>query len=828
MHTPNQNVIDYRAQKAARDAPFLAVALTVITAVFGSYAFSTLAVMVFMGKYSRNFFQGYVPLHLGSLPLYSPYAIYKAYMTYWQYPMMQHVTFSAATLTVIAVVSVAVFQFISSGKKQKALYETDLHGSAHWATSKEVEQMALLPAKGSRSSFKICYVGGYPDDKGHLKYLQHSGSEHIIAFAPTRSGKGVGLVLPTLLGGWKESVVTHDIKGENYLLTAGYRRSIGQRVLKFNPGFGLAGDEDVGNQLAQCCHFNPLEEVRIGTQFEVKDVMNIATMIVDPDGKGLNDHWQKTGFALLTSVILHVLYAEPDKTLRGVAAYLNDPELRDVDEAFDKMMKVEHDPEGRFRWKDQRGDAVKVHPVIAQSAKEMINKAENEKSGVISTMMSFLSLYRDPIVAGWTEYSDFHVMDLQDCEDPVSLYLVTSPEDKNRLKPLIRLVLNLIASKFTSADRLVEKGGRMECVGKHHLMLLLDEFPSLGKMDVFQDTIAFLAGYNVKLFLIAQDKSQLEDEAHAYGKSGSQAIINNCHVRVVYAPNEVQTAEWVSRMLGKKTVTMENTNQSFEGGFLPSQKGQSRSLTYQARELLTPDEVLRLQGPVKEGSNIVKAGDMLILVAGFAPIYGQQMLYFKDPRFLKRAQIPAPLQGDITSQPKNYRDIFGESGGVGSPPESDDVDMPADFYSQLDDDSTDSYEETAEGGALPANTGMAGEPEFDDEPPDDLAGTDMNGGVETIMDGEAETVSEDDKIDDGEDEIVDGGAGMRAISGDVEAGSLELQDVQNALAEIDLVPPEVSDDLRLSDLLHYQPSHSRGLRSRNVSDLSALSGGIGR
>ncbi len=673
MHAPEQNILDYRAQRNARNAANIAIGLTAMTTLFGSFGFSTLAVKLFIGRYTANFFPGYVSLKAGSLSLYSPYALYHAYTQFWKYPMMQHAFYFAAGGTILSTLAVAVWQFITVGKKQRSMFESDLHGSAHWATAKEVSQMALLPTNKSKPSRRICYVGGYPDDKGEPRYLQHAGAEHIIAFAPTRSGKGVGLVLPTLLGGWKESVVVHDIKGENYLLTAGWRRSIGQRVLKFNPGFGLEGDEDVGNQLAQCCHFNPLEEVRIGTPFEVKDVMNIATMIVDPDGKGLNDHWQKTGFALLTSVILHVLYAEPDKTMRGVAAYLNDPELESVDIAFDKMLKVEHDPEGRFRWKDQRGQPVKVHPVIAQSAKEMINKADNEKSGVISTMMSFLSLYRDPIVAGWTEYSDFRILDLQDCEDPVSLYLVTSPEDKNRLKPLIRLVLNLIASKFTAADRLIEKGGRMESVAKHPLMLLLDEFPSLGKMDVFQDTIAFLAGYNVKLMLIAQDKSQLEDEGHAYGRSGAQAIINNCHIRVIYAPNEITTAEWISKMLGKKTVAMENTNQSFEGSFIPSPKGQSRSVSFQGRDLLTADEVLRLRGPEKRGSDIIKAGDMLILVAGFAPVYGQQILYFKDAVFLKRAQVPAPMQSDITSNRKDYFAIFGESGGVRVAPQDEDV-----------------------------------------------------------------------------------------------------------------------------------------------------------
>ncbi|MBU2788172.1 type IV secretory system conjugative DNA transfer family protein [Acidithiobacillus sp. VAN18-1] len=677
IHQPDQNVLDYQMQQKIRNAPALGIVATLMTGVFSAWLSSSLAVDWSIGPYAANFFPHYVSKPIFGLDVYSPLALGKAYWHFYTYPMMKRAAYAALGGTLVPTLAMGIWQFLRIGRLQKRLFETDLHGSAHWATQKEVKDMALLPEGKKQTSRRVCYVGGFPDAQGQTQYLQHAGAEHIIAFAPTRSGKGVGLVLPTLLGGWQESTVVHDIKGENYLLTAGWRKSIGQKILKFNPGFGMAADPPAGveanngdqGKKDQCCHFNPLEEIRVGTPFEVKDVMNIATMIVDPDGKGLNDHWQKTGFALLTSVILHVLYAEPDKTLRGVAAFLNDPNLQGgVDEAFNKMMATEHDPNCRYRWKDpydpEQKRMVKVHPVIAQSAKEMLNKAPNEKSGVISTMMSFLSLYRDPIVAEWTEYSDFHVQDLQDAEHPVSLYLVTSPEDKNRLKPLIRLILNLIASKFTSEDRLIEKEGRMVCRGKHPLLLLLDEFPSLGKMDVFQDAIAFFAGYNVKLFLIAQDKSQLEDEAHAYGKAGGQIIINNCHVRVVYAPNEVTTAEWVSKMLGKKTVAMENTTQSLEGSFLPSPKGQSRSITYQARDLLTPDEVLRLRGPVKKGSDIVQAGDMLVLVAGFAPVYGRQILYFKNPVFLDRAKIAPPAHRDTIGSPKNYAAIFGEHGGV--------------------------------------------------------------------------------------------------------------------------------------------------------------------
>lgn len=694
VHQPDQNILDYQKQRQIRNAPFLGMAAVAMTGMFAAYLGSSLGVHYEIGKYAANFFPSYVAKPMLGLPVYSPLALGKAFFAFKQYPMMTRAVEMALGITGVPTLAMAIWQFIRTGRLEKQMYETDLHGSAHWATKKEIQQMALIPAKGEKPGKRVCYVGGFPDEKDQTQYLQHAGAEHIICFAPTRSGKGVGLVLPTLLGGWQESVVIHDIKGENYLLTAGWRQSIGQTIFKFNPGYGVAADLDNGVEAnngdqgtkTQCCHFNPLEEVRVGTPFEVKDVMNIASMIVDPDGKGLNDHWQKTGFALLTSVILHVLYAEQDKTLRGVAAFLNDPELENVDEAFKKMMDTDHDPNKKFKWLDQRGNPVQVHPVIAQSAKEMINKAANEKSGVISTMMSFLSLYRDPIVAEWTAYSDFQITDLQDADKPVSLYLVTSPEDKNRLKPLIRLVLNLIASKFTSENRLTQKDGRMVCVGKHPLLLLLDEFPSLGKMDIFQDAIAFFAGYNVKLFLITQSKSQLEDEGHGYGKAGGSVIIENCHVRIFYAPNDVTTAEWLSKTLGKKTVPMENTTQSLEGSFLPSQKGQSRSISWQARDLLTPDEVLRLRGPIKQGSDIVKAGDMIVMVSGFSPVYGRQILYFKNPTFLARAQKSPPDHSESIRDPKDYSFL----GNITTRAQAPDVALDdADFTDEIPAENTD-------------------------------------------------------------------------------------------------------------------------------------------
>ena len=309
-----------------------------------------------------------------------------------------------------------------------------------WAKPKEVQQMGLLPDPKAEPSMRACYVGGYPDDKGHLHYLQHAGAEHIIAFAPTRSGKGVGLVLPTLLGGWRESVVVHDTQDELYALTAGYRQKIGNRVLKFNPS---STPDD-----PQCCHFNPLDEVRIGTEFEIADVQNIAAVLADPYDEGFfSDNLSKQfSFSLFASVILHVLYTGTNKTLQGVAAFLMD--MPTLDAAFESMLS-----------------GGKVHPFITQVAKEITCRSDGDKTVILYRSIHLLKPYVDPVVSEWTAYSDFRITDLQDSEKPITLFLVRSTykdtpwgsEEKECAQPLIRLLMRLLASRLTAPDRLSEK-----------------------------------------------------------------------------------------------------------------------------------------------------------------------------------------------------------------------------------------------------------------------------------------------------------------------------------------------------------------------------------
>ena len=319
--------------------------------------------------------------------------------------------------------------------------------------------------------------------------------------------------MPTLLT-WPGSAIVHDIKGENWGLTAGWRARFG-RVLLFDP------------TNTKSSAYNPLLEVRRG-EWEVRDVQNIADVLVDPEGAlEKRNHWEKTSHSLLVGTILHVLYAEKDKTLAGVASFLSDPK-RPIETTLRAMMTTPH-----------LGKAG-VHPVVASAARELLNKSENERSGVLSTAMSFLGLYRDPVVAAVTRRCDWRIRDLVEAEHPVTLYLVVPPSDISRTKPLIRLILNQIGRRLT--EELESKRRR------HRLLLMLDEFPALGRLDFFESALAFMAGYGLKSFLIAQSLNQIEK---AYGQNNS--ILDNCHVRVSFATNDERTAKRVSDALGTAT-----------------------------------------------------------------------------------------------------------------------------------------------------------------------------------------------------------------------------------------------------------------------------------
>jgi len=551
---------------------------------------------------------------LGDWPIYYPWSFFPWWYFYDAYapPIFVEGAYIAASGGFISI-AVAIGMSVWRAREAK---NAETFGSARWARADEVRGAGLLGEDG--------VVLGKFDHA----YLRHDGPEHVLCFAPTRSGKGVGLVVPSLLT-WPGSAIVHDIKGENWTLTAGFRARHG-RVLLFDP------------TNAKSAAYNPLLEVRRG-EWEVRDVQNIADILVDPEGSlEKRNHWEKTSHALLVGAILHVLYAEQDKTLAGVAAFLSDPK-RPIESTLAAMMKTAH-----------LGEAG-PHPVIASAARELLNKSDNERSGVLSTAMSFLGLYRDPVVAEVTRRCDWRIADIVGAKHPTSLYLVVPPSDIARTKPLIRLILNQIGRRLT--EDLNAKGNR------HRLLLMLDEFPALGRLDFFESALAFMAGYGLKSFLIAQSLNQIEK---AYGPNNS--ILDNCHVRVSFATNDERTAKRVSDALG--TATEMRAMRNYAGHRLSPWLGHlmvSRSET--ARPLLTPGEIMQLP-----------PADEIVMVAGTPPIRAKKARYFEDRRFKERIVAPptiaksaSPASDDWSRLPVPVRPATALAEG-GAPPDSGDED----------------------------------------------------------------------------------------------------------------------------------------------------------
>jgi type IV secretion system protein VirD4 len=414
------------------------------------------------------------------------------------------------------------------------------------------------------------------------------------------------------------SCVIYDEKGELFQYTAGWRSQIADNVVfKWQPG-----------SATDSCSYNFLDAVRLGTPYEVSDAQNIAVMLCDPDGKGIDtDHWKQTAYALITGLILHEMYKAKVKgktaSLPDVADALSDPS-RPADKLYEEMVKNQHLGKG------------KPHNFVAQEGRAQLNRESKERTSVHSSAVTHMGLFRDPVVCENSRNSDFNISDLMNYERTAALYIITPNTDKIKLRPLVRLMLTTIVNSLTNVSIKYGPDGKPQMPHRHRMLLMLDEFASLGRLRVIESALATIAGFGLKAYLIMQDREQA---IAAYGQN--ETILSNCHIQIAYAPNKYQTAQWISGILGKRTVNVEEISESGKRGSTLTQV--TRSIRQVSQDLLSPEQVMSLQGPKKKGDVIIRAGEMLVWAAGMkARIRGTQILYFLDPVFSARAKMPPP------------------------------------------------------------------------------------------------------------------------------------------------------------------------------------------
>ncbi len=350
---------------------------------------------------------------------------------------------------------------------------------------------------------------------GHSNYLICDDFQHVLLFAPTGSGKGVGFVIPNLLF-WEESVICHDIKLENYELTSGYRnRKLKQPCYVWNPASP--------DGISHC--YNPLDWISDKPGQMVDDVQKICNLVLPEQ-----EFWQNEARSLMLGVILY-LCAVPEKVTSFGEVVRT---MRSDDVVYNLAVVL-----------DTIGG--KIHPVAYMNIAAFLQKADKERSGVISTLNSGLELWANPLIDTATASSDFDMQTLKKKKQTV--YVGVTPDNLQRLEPLLKVfyqqATDFLTRNMPKAD---------EPIG---VLLMMDEFPSLGEMPQFQIGIAYFRGYRVKLFLIVQDTQQLKG---IYEEAGMNSFLSNSYYRITFSANNIETANMISQLVGNKTVAQASLN----------------------------------------------------------------------------------------------------------------------------------------------------------------------------------------------------------------------------------------------------------------------------
>ena len=554
---------------------------------------------------------------LGSWPLYAPWQVLIWWVRYhWSLDTAPIWTGAAWTMAVVATLGTVGTIAAAVQRAKQIGARSDLYGSAEFGTLAQLEQSGLLQEEG-------LFVGMWPVTRWgrtRMVALRDTGPEPVLVVAPNRSGKGVGFVIPNALS-WPESMIVLDPKDkENWNASAGWRTQQGHACLHLDP---TAND-------GTSARWNPLLEMP-EYPHDVAYAQTIAQAIMATDEyvRPTADwiHWHNTGEGLLTAIILHVMYAEPNKSLEGCFYLIANPH-EPIATTLERMRTTAHDPAGTYGWRDPiTGEPTKTHPVIAVSIRAVENKSPNERSSVISTAEAYFNLYRDPVVAENTRESDFRVRDLIDpAQPPVSLYITVPTAQMERMKPFIRILFYQLLHHLTNEMQDPSLGWAKRGEKGRRVLLLLDEFPMLGNMRAFHDTLSVMASFGIKVLIMAQDISQIYK---AYGKE--EALTGNCQVQVAFQPNRVETAQWVSDKCGVRTVYKQQ--RTYTGGrfqwILPHVIA---SETEVRRDLLTPDETMRLPGHLE------------LLFHRGVPFLAHKIRYYEDTDFRARASLTPPQE----------------------------------------------------------------------------------------------------------------------------------------------------------------------------------------
>lgn len=414
----------------------------------------------------------------------------------------------------------------------------------------------------------LCEKGSFILSKFNNELIRDNSYMGALLFAPTATGKGVAHIIPELLS-WDNSLIIHDIKGENFDLTSGYREKVlKQKIFLYNP---LANSNTHS--------YNPLNKV-FDNQTDIINEINQILKVLLPN----NDVSTNEAKYLITSIILYLnITKEHKKTLGEIFRIL---QKEDLEYFLDTIVK---------------NNKEKINTLAITYINGFLKKSENDKQIIKNIALNSLSLWSNPNIDKNTEKSDFNASNFTD--EKSSLYLVVLPGDITQLKQLLIIIYTQLISSLTAI--------KIKDMNKQNgTLLILDEFPTLGKLDIITDVITYARGYKLKLLLVIQNIDQL---TNVYGQDAVNTIVCNCPIKICFGTNNENTANLISNLLGKQIIVNEDNSKVVEPLFIPQ-------------------EIMQLPK------------DEEIIIINDLNIKANKIFYYKDFDFAERLMGPAKIK----------------------------------------------------------------------------------------------------------------------------------------------------------------------------------------
>jgi type IV secretion system protein VirD4 len=512
--------------------------------------------------------------------------------SYWRLyaedPLLRRKLLASMAVSAFGLLVVLPASLIHAARPRRAL-----HGDARFATQSEVTSARLLNTarKPAGPAILVGRCGG--------RFLSLPGQLSVMLSAPTRSGKGVGVVIPNLLN-WPDSVVVLDIKGENYAMTAGYRAAHGQAVFAFSPF----------DDRARSNRWNPLTAVRSSPFHRVGDLLSIGQVFYPNDGTGTSSEGFFNDQARNLFLGLGLLLLESPELPRTIGEMLRQSsgKGRPLKEHLSTLM-AERRTAGQ-PYTDECVDALQ----------RLLGNSDNTLSSIVATFNAPLTIFADAIVDAATSADDFDLQDLR--RRRMSIYVRIPTNRLAQARPLLNLFFSQLVSLNTQHLPEQDPSLQFQC------LLVNDEFTAMGRVSIITAAAAYLPGYNLRLLTVVQAMSQLDS---LYGEREARTFATNHGLQVLYAPREQRDADEYSAMLGQFTerATSRGRSRSFGGNSQSSSVSSNDS--DQRRALLLPQEFKEL------GSE-----RLVVICENCKPILGEKIRYFRDSAFMPRL-LPAPL-----------------------------------------------------------------------------------------------------------------------------------------------------------------------------------------